>query len=67
MRAIVNGLKSLGKALKDSHDSYVLEALLTNAVSEDQATRVLARIKLREQFPNAYKELRRMEKEAKRQ
>ena len=64
MRAIVNGLKSLGKALKDSHDSYVLEALLTNAVSEDQATRVLARIKLRKQFPDAYKELRRIEKEA---
>lgn len=63
MRAVVKGLKAIGKALKDSHDSYVLEALVANAISEDQTTRVLARIKLRKQFPHAYRELRRVEKE----
>lgn len=66
MGAVVKGLKAIGKALRKSHDNYVMEALVTNAISEDQTTRVLARIKLREQFPDAYRELKRVEKEAKR-
>lgn len=51
-------LKGLGKSLKNSHDSYVLQGLIAEATSEDKTTRLSAIAQLKKDFPEVYKEIK---------
>lgn len=55
---IVSGIKKGLKALKDSHNSYVLKGLIAEATSEDKSTRLSAIAQLKKDFPDVYKEIK---------